>query len=106
MLAGAAFSYRPVRIPTPLASPRAPRPRATPQTGARTERVRVGALERARREALVGDMYRLFTRTCTGFSRPEFERLFLTRGDVEFELTYDRRGELSGFSVVQERARL
>ena len=27
-------------------------------------------------------------------------------GDVEFELTYDRRGELSGFSVVQERARL
>ena len=49
-------------------------------------------------------MYSLFVETCTGFTRDEFERLFLHDDEAEFELTFSASGKLRGFSVVRDRA--
>ena len=46
----------------------------------------------------------MFVETCTGFTRDEFERLFLRDAEAEFELTFGASGKLRGFSVVRDRA--
>ncbi len=102
MFASASFAYRPVRIPALSASTgRARRPSATRR--ARTERVRVGGLDDARRRALADEMFSLFVETCTGFTRGEFERLFLRDPETELELTFGASGALRGFSIVRDR---